>query len=174
MRQSPVLLILIATLTFAACNKSEERHNTCTCASSFTNFYRNNDTFTLANAFTPNGDGRNDFVKLIRNYGFSVNNYEMAVYKWDNVLVYKTNDYRAGWNGKDFQGNELPEEKYTVRIKFTADDSSKIEHCGCISLLRPEAFTGCITMFGMGYQFEDQYSDSTRLFTYPTGERACN
>ena len=51
----------------------------------------------LPNAFTPNGDGKNDLFKPIFAGAFS--EYTFAVYDRLGRLVFESNDPSAGWNG---------------------------------------------------------------------------
>jgi gliding motility-associated-like protein len=60
----------------------------------------------LPNAFTPNGDGLNDFY-VIKDLAtkFRINTFQV----WDiaRQLVYSANDYANTWDGKDMKGNRL-------------------------------------------------------------------
>ena len=63
-------------------------------------------TEILPNAFTPNGDGFNDFYSvkdLLSKY--RTNTFQV----WDiaRQLVYSANDYANTWDGKDLNGNRL-------------------------------------------------------------------
>ncbi|MBU3676096.1 MAG: T9SS type B sorting domain-containing protein [Chitinophagaceae bacterium] len=53
---------------------------------------------TLPNAFTPNGDGLNDFFSILY-AGYKKLNY-MRIYNRWGELVYQTADFRKGWDGK--------------------------------------------------------------------------
>ena len=64
------------------------------------------ETEILPNAFTPNGDGFNDFYSikdLLSKY--RTNTFQV----WDiaRQLVYSENNYANTWDGKDFKGNRL-------------------------------------------------------------------
>ena len=50
------------------------------------------------NAFTPNGDGRNDYFKILN--AFNLTDYTLTIYNRWGQLVYSTNDFRQGWNGQ--------------------------------------------------------------------------
>ncbi len=63
-------------------------------------------TEILPNAFTPNGDGFNDFYSvkdLLSKY--RTNTFQV----WDiaRQLVYSASDYANTWDGKDLNGNRL-------------------------------------------------------------------
>lgn len=50
------------------------------------------------NAFTPNGDGRNDYFKILN--AFDLTDYTLTIYNRWGQLVYSTNDFRQGWDGQ--------------------------------------------------------------------------
>jgi len=50
------------------------------------------------NAFTPNGDGRNDFFKILN--AFNLKEYALSIYNRWGQLVFSTSDFRMGWDGK--------------------------------------------------------------------------
>lgn len=52
----------------------------------------------VPNAFTPNGDGLNDFFRILY-AGYRRLNY-MRIYSRWGELVYQTTDFRKGWDGK--------------------------------------------------------------------------
>lgn len=50
------------------------------------------------NAFTPNGDGRNDYFKILN--AFNLTDYTLTIYNRWGQLVYSTTDFTQGWNGQ--------------------------------------------------------------------------
>lgn len=74
---------------------------------------------SLANVFTPDGDGKNDVYYPFASTNASVDeiaNYLSSFYikvynRWGN-LVYEGNSYLSGWNGKNKGGMEMPEGIY--------------------------------------------------------------
>ncbi|MEJ8820128.1 T9SS type B sorting domain-containing protein [Lacibacter sp. H407] len=50
------------------------------------------------NAFTPNGDGRNDQFKILN--AFNLQDYSLSVYNRWGQMVYSSTDFRQGWNGE--------------------------------------------------------------------------
>jgi gliding motility-associated-like protein len=89
--------------------------------------------YYLPSAFTPNGDGRND---LVRPYlvgmkslkSFSVFN------RWGN-LVYRTNTYGEGWDGK-FKGVTQDPGVYVWILEYINNDDKKVVERGTITLIR--------------------------------------
>lgn len=97
-------------------------------------------SYTLPNAFTPNGDGANDlFVPRSNRF---VNEVEFIVYNRWGETVFETNDPRILWNGQDMGGNDLPEGTYYYKIllSFVAQPVSgqeiNNEQSGYIELIR--------------------------------------
>lgn len=72
----------------------------------------------IPNAFTPNGDGKNDLF-LPFGTGISENKFEMKIYDRWGSLTYSTKDITKGWNGKfNNIGDEAPEDTYVYVITF--------------------------------------------------------
>ncbi|HNS18030.1 MAG TPA: gliding motility-associated C-terminal domain-containing protein [Bacteroidales bacterium] len=70
----------------------------------------------IPNAFTPNGDGVNDFFKpLILTEG--VKDFSMAIYNRWGQLIFETNDYMTGWNGNS-NNNPSPTGVYIYMISY--------------------------------------------------------
>jgi len=61
-------------------------------------------TFFIPNAFTPNGDGINDYFQ---GYGTNFTDYEMLIFDRWGELTYETHDYGQPWNGKYWNVNEI-------------------------------------------------------------------
>ncbi len=54
-------------------------------------------SFYVPNAFTPNGDGDNDYFQ---GYGTFLKDYEMWIYDRWGLVIYHTNDYDLPWDGR--------------------------------------------------------------------------
>jgi gliding motility-associated-like protein len=66
--------------------------------------------FEVPNAFTPNGDGLNDELKVISNAGIrSLNSFK--IFSRSGNLVFESRDLSVGWDGR-FKGNMLPSDIY--------------------------------------------------------------
>ncbi len=70
----------------------------------------------IPNAFTPNGDGVNDFFRpLILTEG--VKDFSMSIYNRWGQLIFETNDYMTGWNGNS-NNNPAPTGVYIYLISY--------------------------------------------------------
>ncbi len=65
----------------------------------------------IPNGFTPNGDGFNDTWK-INGLSPALERNEVLVFDSRGNLVYRMQNYRAQWDGRDVNGNVLPEGDY--------------------------------------------------------------
>jgi gliding motility-associated-like protein len=86
----------------------------------------------LPNAFTPNGDGINDFFsleqKLLRSLHIDIFD------RWGN-RVFTSNDLNFRWDGT-LSGAPLPEGTYVFHLHGSARDGEPVERSGSITLLR--------------------------------------
>lgn len=87
----------------------------------------------IPNAFTPNGDGRNDVFKA---FGSSIMSVEMQIYtQWGN-LIFETKDNNTGWNGTH-NGKPQPVGVYLYVIKIKLyNNNTLIIKKGNVNLLR--------------------------------------
>ncbi|MBC8172770.1 MAG: gliding motility-associated C-terminal domain-containing protein [Chitinophagales bacterium] len=92
----------------------------------------------IPNAFSPNGDGINDFTMII---GVAVNTIDLKIYNRWGELVYQTNDLNIlnnsglGWDGK-YQGENQPMGTYAYTISAIGADGSAVTRQGNITLVR--------------------------------------
>jgi gliding motility-associated-like protein len=56
--------------------------------------------YDLPNAFTPNGDGKNDEFKIIVNDPTRVNLISFQIYNRNGILMFSTNKISEGWDGR--------------------------------------------------------------------------
>jgi gliding motility-associated-like protein len=87
----------------------------------------------VPNAFSPNGDGINDFFKVT--YMESPSIFKMNIYTRYGQLIYSSKDPSAAWDGT-FKGKSQPSGTYVYETEFT--DKKKIHHLlkGTIELVR--------------------------------------
>ena len=72
-----------------------------------------NDLF-IPSVITPNGDGKNDYFKI---NATDVNTGLIVFNRWGNV-EYTNSNYQNDWDGKNNNGNDMPNDTYYYVIKF--------------------------------------------------------
>ena len=87
----------------------------------------------IPNAFTPNGDNKNDAFFINTKLITSLN---VGIFDRWGKLVFESNDLNFHWNGKDISGTELPEGVYTYKIKAIGYDGEVEVIAGTVTLLR--------------------------------------
>ncbi len=86
----------------------------------------------IANVFTPNNDGTNDFIQFSDSCNIEM---DVQIYnRWGN-LVFNTNDPNIPWNGTDLTGRKLNEGVYFYKIVGTMPDGENVDEHGFITLL---------------------------------------
>lgn len=81
------------------------------------------DQLEVPSAFTPNGDGINDvwyFPRKIDNNDVKpyIDNRDVQVFSRTGKLVWKSNDSKEFWDGRDLNGKTLPMDSYHYIIRF--------------------------------------------------------
>lgn len=172
--KKPVLLLLSAMLLLGvACKKKKDPDATplpATCNDVPMQIMMAGDTAILANAFTPNGDGKNDYIFLISGGNPVTGN--MHIY-WNDSLVFTTTDLSsitAGWSGYTATGDTFPNGIYKAHLTLNMGGGT-IDTNQCFWLLRPAGVGGCIDSTGKNLFFPDQFGNGN---IYATGENFCN
>jgi gliding motility-associated-like protein len=70
------------------------------------------------NAFTPNGDGRNDLFQILN--AFNLKDYSLMVLNRWGQTVYSTTDFRHGWNG-EIKGQPQNPDTFIYYCRYTKD-----------------------------------------------------
>lgn len=91
-------------------------------------------TFYVPNAFTPNGDGRNDVFLAEANQDI-IRNFELKIYNRLGNLVFETEDMDEGWDGKE-NGRTQPHATYFYNIKFRDFTGLEQEFDGYVIVVR--------------------------------------
>ncbi len=89
--------------------------------------------FFIPNAFTPNGDGKNDRFRIL-----AYDNYKMekfVIYNRWGSIVFKTDKAGDGWDGT-FKGLPQPMGSYIYYLEFLDGTNKRIVKQGTVSLLR--------------------------------------
>lgn len=69
----------------------------------------------IPNAFSPNGDGVNDFFKPVANC--SLQEFEMKIFDRWGTLIYQTKNIDRGWDG-NYRGQEAESTAYAYYIQY--------------------------------------------------------
>lgn len=90
----------------------------------------------VPNAFTPNGDGRNDFFLPVGE-GIDWNTFHMMIFdRWGN-LIYETNDIGKPWDGRANGGADMAQtDVYVWKIDVRDINSGTHYLSGHVSLVR--------------------------------------
>ena len=89
--------------------------------------------FFLPNAFSPNGDGHNDFFKPRNN---CIKDIDIKIYnRWGN-LVAEITDPAQGWDGSTPKGKDDNEGVYAYEAKGHLNDGSEIDKKGTVTLMK--------------------------------------
>jgi gliding motility-associated-like protein len=87
----------------------------------------------IPNAFTPNGDAKNEVFKPTINQ--EIRNYSFMVYNRYGEKIFDTRSYGIGWDGT-YKGKPQPIGTYVYQIVFTNIFGFKSENKGTVMLLR--------------------------------------
>ena len=90
--------------------------------------------FDLPNAFTPNGDGKNDELKVISNAGVTALN-SLKIFSRSGNMVFQSQDLSRGWDGK-FNGNIMPIDIYYWTAMYVDRNGVTNSKTGTVLLLK--------------------------------------
>ena len=85
----------------------------------------------VPNAFTPNGDGKNDVVKVFGNYIATI---DFRIFNQWGQLIFQSTDLAIGWDGKH-KGVLQPVGVYAYTLKVTRQDGTEVTKKGAINLI---------------------------------------
>jgi gliding motility-associated-like protein len=96
--------------------------------------YRNAGTGNIyvPNAFTPNGDGKNDMVHV---HGETIQSLKFYIYDQWGELLFTSTDPQNGWDGT-YKRNKEPAGVYVYYLQAIMADGQKITKKGTITLIR--------------------------------------
>ena len=106
------------------------------CSSSDTVAVTNGCFLDIPNAFTPNGDGTNDYFLPRPLLGRGLTTFSMNIYnRWGELIFTTSNTEGRGWDGR-FNDVAQPEGVYIYVIDASFIDGEKEHHQGNVTLLR--------------------------------------
>ncbi len=88
--------------------------NTCS-ASDSVNVVWGDCPFFIPNAFTPNGDGKNDDFGILN--GVTLSNFSMKIYDRYGHIIFATTNTSGKWDGT-YKGKRMPNGAYTWQISY--------------------------------------------------------
>lgn len=167
------VLALILCCFLAACHKTGDDNSNTSCRLSSTPYYfsQGGAVVELPNAFTPNGDGRNDYFRAIGVTNLST--FGLAVFDHSGNIIFQTTDPYAGWDGRQ-NGSLVSPGYYSVQLQFTTVNGDHVERQECVAVAA-YGNQGCIQRSSYGsYYFEDMF-DATQpgVYPYASGESVC-
>lgn len=91
--------------------------------------------FYFPSAFTPNGDGKNDYFS---GYGLGLTKYEMLIFDRWGELLYRSDDMAKGWDGRTATG---PAEQAVYVAVFNVEGDmegarKRVKYIGRVTLMR--------------------------------------
>jgi gliding motility-associated-like protein len=91
-----------------------------------------NDDLFVPNAFTPNGDGKNDIL-FVR--GTSIRNIQFYVFNQWGERIFESNSLSNGWDGT-YKGKKQPVGVYVYVLKAVNTEGIILERKGSVTLIR--------------------------------------
>lgn len=91
--------------------------------------------FDVPNAFTPNGDGTNDFFYVVATPGAVFEITQFRVWNRWGQLVYDNENPSEGWDG-NHNGNAAPSDVYIYKITVLLPNGDELNFDGDVSLIR--------------------------------------
>lgn len=163
-------IALLLVVLFSSCDKNADQP-TCNCSGQYYKFRAGGTTLSFPTAFTPNGDGRNDYFRPVHRNVIS-NGYFLQISNSRKQVVYTTTDLNGYWDGLE-NGQRAPQGRYEVLFRFSDQGGTQIESCTCFSVLEYEQIANCLRVSPGAFAFEDQFNLSTGDPDYQTTEFLC-
>ena len=86
----------------------------------------------VPNVFSPNGDGKNDILKV---YSTTLKSMEFSIFNQWGEMIFRTTNINGGWDGTS-KGKLQPGTVYIYVLKAVMVDNSIINKKGSVTLLR--------------------------------------
>ncbi len=89
-------------------------------------------TLYIPTAFSPDGDGINDYFRI---WGQGITNFEVEIYNRWGQMVFKSSNIEDQWDGK-FNDKMSPSGTFVYRVKTKNSNNEDYLESGTISLVR--------------------------------------
>jgi gliding motility-associated-like protein len=89
----------------------------------------------IPNAFTPNGDGKNDSFRIIGVQSENIIKFNFMIYDRWGQLIFSTNDINQAWDGKR-NGQVCPAGVYVWEIFYEDGKKKQVTNKGTVMLIR--------------------------------------
>jgi gliding motility-associated-like protein len=98
-----------------------------------TDVFNLNECLTNRSVITPNGDGKNETfeIKCVEFYSQT----HIEIFNYWGQLVFISDNYDIAWNGRDMDGNLLPDGPYFYVLQFVDIDDKMKEVKGTVTIL---------------------------------------
>jgi gliding motility-associated-like protein len=107
--------------------------NIVSCGSSLHN---TNCDVDIASAFSPNGDGINDFISPVTSKNCVLNDYEFIIFDRGGQIIFQTRSLNQKWDGR-YKHRNCPFATYYYLLKYKLHNQQNINRkSGYIQLLR--------------------------------------
>jgi len=168
----PILILLFTAVMFSACNKNSDVNGACYINPQPYVYSQGGARIIFPTAFTPNGDGRNEYFGPLGLTG--INSFSMTISDKDGNIMFRTIDlYTQGWDGHTNTGIQLATGNYTVSFQFTTVNGDHIDQSTCVALV-DYSTAGCIPRPLTGnYYFPDMIDVSNTNHYFGTTEYVC-
>ena len=90
------------------------------------------DLIYVPNAFTPNGDGKNDMVHV---HSEGIKTMKFSIYDQWGEMIFSTSNLTDGWDGT-FKGTKEPVGVYVYYVSAVMNNGQQVSKRGTITLLR--------------------------------------
>jgi gliding motility-associated-like protein len=92
-------------------------------------------TNPIPNAFTPNGDGKNDVFKIYGTLPENIIKFNFQIFDRWGQMIFTTNDIEQGWDGKS-KGQYCPPGIYVWEIFYETSKKTRVTNKGTVMLIR--------------------------------------